>query len=62
MRIRSMTDHKPFDALNIARVLTEALPYIKRFSGKTMVIKYGGNAMSDETLKQGFARDVVWSA
>ncbi|MCS3903273.1 acetylglutamate kinase [Methylohalomonas lacus] len=54
-----MTDHKPFDALNIARVLTEALPYIKRFSGKTMVIKYGGNAMSDETLKQGFARDVV---
>ncbi len=56
---RSMTDDKPFDALNIARVLTEALPYIKRFSGKTMVIKYGGNAMSDETLKQGFARDVV---
>lgn len=48
-----------FDALNIARVLVEALPYIKRFSGKTMVIKYGGNAMSDETLKRGFARDVV---
>lgn len=53
-----MTD-KDFDPLNIARVLVEALPYIKRFSGKTMVIKYGGNAMSDETLKQGFARDVV---
>ena len=48
-----------FDPLNIARVLVEALPYIKRFSGKTMVIKYGGNAMSDEILKQGFARDVV---
>lgn len=53
-----MTDES-FDALNIARVLVEALPYIKRFSGKTMVIKYGGNAMSDEALKQGFARDVV---
>jgi phosphomannomutase len=35
----------------IARVLTEALPYIRRFSGKTMVIKYGGNAMVDDILK-----------
>lgn len=43
----------------IAEVLTEALPYIKRFRGKSIVIKYGGNAMSDETLKVGFARDVV---
>jgi acetylglutamate kinase len=43
----------------IAEVLTEALPYIKKFSGKTIVIKYGGNAMSDDTLKSGFARDVV---
>lgn len=43
----------------IAEVLTEALPYIKRFRGKLIVIKYGGNAMSDETLKAGFARDVV---
>ena len=43
----------------IAEVLTEALPYIQRFRGKTSVIKYGGNAMSDETLKSGFARDVV---
>jgi acetylglutamate kinase len=42
-----------------ARVLTEALPYIQRFQGKTLVIKYGGNAMVDETLKQSFARDVV---
>jgi acetylglutamate kinase len=42
-----------------ARVLTEALPYIKRFHGKTIVIKYGGNAMVDEELKQDFARDVV---
>lgn len=42
-----------------ARILTEALPYIKRFHGKTIVIKYGGNAMVDENLKQDFARDVV---
>lgn len=43
----------------IARVLAEALPYIRRFSGKTIVIKYGGNAMSDDQLKSGFARDVA---
>jgi acetylglutamate kinase len=43
----------------IARVLTEALPYIRRFGGKTIVIKYGGNAMEDENLKSSFARDVV---
>ncbi|SFW34039.1 acetylglutamate kinase [Nitrosovibrio sp. Nv17] len=42
-----------------ARILAEALPYIQRFHGKTIVIKYGGNAMVDERLKQGFARDVV---
>jgi acetylglutamate kinase len=42
-----------------ARVLTEALPYIQRFQGKTVVIKYGGNAMVDEELKSAFARDVV---
>lgn len=46
-------------AAGIAEVLTEALPYIKRFSGKTIVIKYGGNAMADDRLKSGFARDVV---
>ncbi len=43
----------------IAHVLIEALPYIRRFRGKTIVIKYGGNAMVDEALKHGFARDVV---
>jgi len=42
-----------------AGVLAEALPYIKRFHGKTIVVKYGGNAMTDENLKQCFARDVV---
>jgi len=46
-------------AKNVAHVLTEALPYIQRFSGKTIVIKYGGNAMVDEELKHGFARDIV---
>ena len=46
-------------AKNVAHVLAEALPYIRRFRGKTVVIKYGGNAMVDETLKSGFARDVV---
>ncbi len=43
----------------IPKVLTEALPYIQRFSGKTLVIKYGGNAMTDDTLKNSFARDIV---
>jgi acetylglutamate kinase len=42
-----------------AAILAEALPYIKRFHGKTIVVKYGGNAMTDENLKQCFARDVV---
>lgn len=46
-------------AMNVARVLTEALPYIQRYQGKCIVVKYGGNAMTDETLKQGFARDMV---
>ncbi len=49
----------PENALNIARVLAEALPYIRRFQDKTVVIKYGGNAMVDEKLKSSFARDVV---
>lgn len=42
-----------------ASVLTEALPYIQRFTGKTVVIKFGGNAMIDEKLKMSFAKDVV---
>jgi len=46
-------------ARNIAHVLTEALPYIQRYRGKTIVVKYGGNAMVDQALKQGFARDIV---
>ncbi len=47
------------DAANTAHILIEALPYIQRFSGKTLVIKYGGNAMVDDVLKHGFARDIV---
>jgi acetylglutamate kinase len=42
-----------------ARILIEAMPYIQTFRGKTFVIKYGGNAMIEEHLKQGFAQDVV---
>ncbi len=47
------------EAKQYAHILTEALPYIQRYSGKTIVIKYGGNAMTDEKLKKSFARDVV---
>ena len=43
----------------VATILSEALPYIQRYQGKTLVIKFGGNAMVDETLKNSFARDVV---
>ena len=46
-------------AKEIAKVLSEALPYIQKFSGCTIVVKYGGNAMTDEALKTSFARDIV---
>lgn len=52
----------PLDLANahdIAHVLTEALPYIRRFAGKTLVVKYGGNAMKDDTMIASFARDIV---
>ncbi|MDN5935001.1 MAG: acetylglutamate kinase [Nitrosospira sp.] len=49
----------PATANDNANILAEALPYIRRFHGKTIVIKYGGNAMVEENLKQEFARDVV---
>jgi len=45
--------------VNIASVLTEALPYIQKFAGATIVVKYGGNAMVEDHLKQSFARDIV---
>jgi acetylglutamate kinase len=47
------------EAGNFARILTESLPYIQRFTGKTFVIKFGGNAMTDPELHESFARDVV---
>ena len=50
---------EPSSAQHKAATLAEALPYIRRFHGKTIVIKYGGNAMTDERLKQSFAHDVV---
>lgn len=46
-------------ATQVAQVLNEALPYIQRFSGKTIVVKYGGNAMIDEQLQLSFARNIV---
>lgn len=49
----------PSSAKDKAKILAEALPYIQRFHGKTIVIKYGGNAMVEKNLKEGFSRDVV---
>ena len=54
-----MSDTQRENAVQTARVLAEALPYIRRFTGKTVVVKYGGNAMTDARLKDSFARDVV---
>jgi acetylglutamate kinase len=51
---------KYVDAVEKAAVLTEALPWIEQFHGKTLVVKYGGNAMVDEELKQAFASDIVF--
>ena len=49
----------PDSKKQVAKILIEALPYIQRFHGKTIVIKYGGNAMIDQELKRSFARDIV---
>jgi len=54
-----MSSNTEISNLQVATVLAEALPYIQRYQGKTVVIKFGGNAMVDETLKNSFARDVV---
>jgi len=58
-RERPMPPLSAADVAQKAQILAEALPYIRRFHGKTIVIKYGGNAMTDEKLKHSFARDVV---
>jgi acetylglutamate kinase len=57
IRVQMPIDHDK--AVNIAHVLTEALPYIRRFAGKTFVVKYGGNAMGDDDMIDSFARDIV---
>jgi len=49
----------PKNAAETARILNEALPYLQRYNGCTVVIKYGGNAMTDESLKRSFAQNVV---
>ncbi len=59
MRVQNTMNLNKAQAQNIASVLAEALPYIQRFAGKTIVVKYGGNAMIEESLKNGFARDIV---
>lgn len=59
MRVQNTMNLNKSQAQNIASVLAEALPYIQRFAGKTIVVKYGGNAMTEEALKNGFARDIV---
>lgn len=59
MRVQNTMNLNKDQAQQIASVLAEALPYIQRFYGKTIVVKYGGNAMTEEHLKQSFARDIV---
>lgn len=59
MRVQKTMNLNKQQAQNIASVLAEALPYIQRFDGKTIVVKYGGNAMTEKALKNGFARDIV---
>ena len=54
-----MNDSQNTEAVAKARVLSEALPYMRRFAGKTVVVKYGGHAMGDEAVAGEFARDVV---
>lgn len=51
--------HNEFTNIERAEVLTQALPYIKRYTGKTVVVKYGGNAMINEDLKQQVMEDIV---
>lgn len=55
----SKTDKANIQGNDRASMLIEALPYIQKFSGKTIIVKYGGNAMVDEDLKESFARDIV---
>ena len=56
---QNMSQSQPISPGDKAEILAQALPYIRKFHGKTMVIKYGGNAMTDPALQQAFAEDVV---
>jgi acetylglutamate kinase len=58
-RTPAMTATAPPPPLDHAQILAQALPYIRKYHGKTMVIKYGGNAMTEPALQQAFAEDVV---
>lgn len=57
--LHDMRNHSMHKLIEKANTLLEALPYIRRFSGKTIVIKYGGHAMADEALKRSFALDII---
>jgi acetylglutamate kinase len=59
MRVQNTMNLNKDQAQQIASVLAEALPYIQRFLGKTIVVKYGGNAMTEDALMNSFARDIV---
>ena len=64
MNFQTIMEHKNLALSDIApilkaEILAEALPYIRQYHGKTIVIKYGGNAMTEDRLKEGFARDVI---
>ncbi len=59
MTTAHLTDVSHIDPREKAEILAQALPYIRKFHGKTLVIKYGGNAMTDPALQQDFAEDVV---
>ena len=59
LKMRAPMSDPALTPVQKAKVLAEALPYIRRFHGKTIVVKYGGNAMIDERLKRSFAHDVV---
>src|SRR5258708_30632780 len=56
---RSATAAAVADAEGKAAVLSEALPYMRRYAGKTILVKYGGHAMGDEAIADSFARDIV---
>ena len=57
MTIKNISETKQW--LRAAKTISEALPYMRRFSGRTFVIKYGGHAMGDSSLAENFAKDVV---